>query len=246
MTKILVCDDSREDLDDIARKIEAFYSKSSRGTCPMLHSLARFRDPEAALSYIENGNAVDIAFLDIMMPQMNGMELATKIRKWGFAGYLIFLTSSNDFAAQSYAVKAFSYLLKPAEDKKVRELLDTIEKTRQAHDRNGFSLTRRSGARFILFTELMYAEVMDHQLHFHLIDGETVNIYAALRDYAELLLSQPQMVKPHKSFLVNLDYARACENSAIIMRDGTRISVPKDFESIKEQWLERMFGRKDW
>jgi DNA-binding LytR/AlgR family response regulator len=168
------------------------------------------------------------------------------MRELGFGGYLIFLTYSNDFAAQSYSVKAFSYILKPADGKKVCELLDAIEKTRRANDRNGFSLTRKSGARFVLFTELLYAEVMDHHLHFHLIDGEVICIYAALRDYSDLLLSQPQMIKPHKSFIVNLDYARACENSAIFMRDGTRISVPKDFETIKEQWLECLFGRKDW
>jgi DNA-binding LytR/AlgR family response regulator len=246
MTKILICDDRREDLDDIAKIIETYASKSSRSAQPLLYSLARFCDPWAALSYVEVGNAVDIAFLDIMMPQMNGMELATKMRELGFAGYLIFLTSSNDFAAQSYGVKAFSYILKPADDAKVCELLDAIEKTRRDNDHNGFSLTRRSGARFILYAELMYAEVMDHQLHFHLIDGEVISIYAALRDYCDVLLSQPQIIKPHKSFVANLDYVRACENRAILMRDGTRISVPKDFESVKEQWLERLFGRKDW
>jgi DNA-binding LytR/AlgR family response regulator len=92
----------------------------------------------------------------------------------------------------------------------------------------------------------MYIEVMNHQLLFHLIDGEVISIYGTLREYSELLLNQPQMQKPQKSFIINLDYVRSFENSAIFMRDGTRISVPKDFETIKEQWLERMFGHRSW
>jgi hypothetical protein len=54
------------------------------------------------------------------------------------------------------------------------------------------------------------------------------------------------MCRPQKSFIINLDYVRYFENSAVFMRDGTRISVPKEFETLKEQWLERMFGHGGW
>jgi DNA-binding LytR/AlgR family response regulator len=210
------------------------------------YSILRFSDPQKALDYIEDGNKIDIAILDVLMPRMNGMELAAGMRELGFGGYLIFLTSTNDFAAQSYSVKAFSYILKPAEKHAVSELLDIIEKMRQADDHNGFPLTRRSGVRFVLYTELMYIESMNHQLLFHLIDGETISIYATLREYSEMLLAKPQMCRPQKSFIINLDYVRSFENSSIFMRDGVRISVPKEFETIKEKWLERMFGQKEW
>jgi DNA-binding LytR/AlgR family response regulator len=240
MTRILICDDSSDDLGDLNKIIEDFYT--SNGACSVL----KFDDPDKALEYIEDGNKIDIAFLDIIMPEMNGMQLAAKMRDLGFGGYLIFLTSSNDFAAQSYSVKAFSYILKPAASETVNELLSVIEKMRLYEDRSGFPLTRRSGVRFVLYTELMFIEVINHQLQFHLIDGEIITIYATLREYSEMLLSEPQMVRPQKSFIINLDYVRFFENSAVFMRDGTRISVPKDFETLKAKWLERMFGQGSW
>jgi len=53
-------------------------------------------------------------------------------------------------------------------------------------------------------------------------------------DYSKKLLPQSHIVRPHKSFIVNLDYIRSCENSAVCMRDGARISVPKDFKTVKK------------
>ncbi len=246
MMNILICDDSKEDLESVSTIVEDFYGNTLEGTITTSYSFLKFSDPLAALAYIKDGNKIDLAILDIMMPQMSGIELAQRMREIGFEGYLIFLSTTNDFAAQSYSVSAFSYILKPAESKKVCELLKTIEKTRYSTDRKGFSITRKSGVRFVLYLELMYVEVINHQLHFHLNDGEIIKIYATLREYSAILLEQRQMVKPQKSFIINLDYVRSCEKRAIYMRDGTRISVPKDFEIIKEQWLEQMFGGEGW
>jgi DNA-binding LytR/AlgR family response regulator len=246
MTRILICDDNSDDLEDLYKIVEDFYSAAD-STAPVgSYSVVKFLNPEKALAYIEDGNKIDIAILDILMPEMNGMHLASGMRDLGFGGYLIFLTSSNDFAAQSYCVKAFSYILKPAKKNAVSELLAVIEKMRQVNDRNGFPLMRRSGVRFVLYAQLMYVEVINHQLIFHMIDGELISIYATLREYSETLLRHRQMCRPQKSFIINLDYVSSFENSAVFMRDGTRISVPKDFENLKIKWLERMFGKDEW
>ena len=249
MTRILICDDHFADLQSLAAIIDDYYKATSDSkelaNLVCAFSLAKFTDPKEVLAYIEDGNKVDIAILDIMMPQMNGMDLAAKMREMGFNGYLLFLSSSNDFAAQSYSVKAFSYILKPAREQQVFELLSDIEKKRSNSDRSGFILSHKGGTRLVTWLEFMYVEVKSHQLFFHLINGDIITIYAALKDYSEKLLSQSHNIKPHKSFIVNLDYVRSCENSAIFIRDGTRISVPNDYKTVKEKWLERMFGEEN-
>lgn len=233
-------------MERVSKVIENFYNSAFENSIAAPYSLSRFSNPMDVLSYVEDGNLVDIAILDIMMPKMNGMDLASGLREMGFESHLIFLTSFNDFAEQSYAVRAFSYIVKPAKQEKVFDLLRNIEHTRYVTDRNGFSLTRRNGTRLILFSELMYVEVINHQLFFHLTGGDVISIYAALKDYSETLLHEEQMLKPQKSFIINMDYVRSCENSALIMRDGKRISVPKEFDRVKEKWLERMFGQGGW
>jgi DNA-binding LytR/AlgR family response regulator len=245
LTRILICDDNRDDLKTLSSIIDNFYTGSAENNS-IPYSLSQFCDPRDVLAGLEDGDKVDIAILDIIMPGMNGMELASLMRAGGFEGYLIFLSTSNDFAHQSYNVKAFSYILKPANPKAVFDLLVGIEKTRRICDRTGFSLNRKTGLRFISFSELMYVEVKGHQLSFHLIDGEVAGIYATLREYSDKLLSCAQMLKVQRSFIVNLDYVRSCENGAVFMRNGIRISVPKDFSLVKEKWLERMFGKESF
>jgi DNA-binding LytR/AlgR family response regulator len=239
MDRILVCDDDAGDLATISTIIDNFYSRSAHAP----YSIAKFSHPWDALSYIESNNAVDIAVLDILMPTMSGIDLAAQMRKHGFGGHLVFLSSSNDFAHQSYAVKAHSYILKPPSPQEVFELFSDIQKTRRASEQNGFILTHRNGARQVNYSELMYVESDRHKLLFHLTDGETISIYAPFKRYEEKLLQVPQIVKAHRSYIVNLDHVRSCENGALHMPDGKRVTVPKDYQAIKENWLKRVFGR---
>jgi DNA-binding LytR/AlgR family response regulator len=242
LDRILICDDNTEDLKSISSIIDDFYSRVAK----VPHSLAKFSHPWEALSHVESDSAVDVAVLDILMPEMNGVDLAAQMRKAGFGGYLIFLSSSNDFAHQSYKVKAYSYILKPAAPKKVFELFTDIQKMRRMTEQNGFMLTHRGGTRLVNFQEFMYVESNDHKLFFHLIDGEIISIYATLKSYEEKLLGEPQILRAQKSYIVNLDYVRSCENSKLYMRNGKQISVSRNFEPIKEKWLERMFGQGGW
>jgi DNA-binding LytR/AlgR family response regulator len=220
--------------------IDDFYGRVAKAP----YSLAKFSHPWEALSHIESNAAIDIAVLDILMPVMKGVDLAAQMRKAGFAGDLIFLSSSNNFAHQSYSVEACSYILKPANPKEVFELLARLQKMRSMTERNGFTLTHRSGTRFVNFKELMYLEVDKHKLFFHLIDDEIISAYASLKSYEDKLLGDPRMLRAQKSYIVNLDYVRSCENSALYMRNGKRISVSRNFESVKEKWLERLFAKE--
>ena len=66
----------------------------------------------------------DIIFLDIYMNGINGMETAKKIRLWDTSCHIIFVTTSSDFAVDSYEVKATYYLIKPTTEEQVSKALD--------------------------------------------------------------------------------------------------------------------------
>ena len=68
MTRILICDDHFADLQSLAAIIDDYYKAASDSKELTAFSLAKFTDPKEALAYIEDGNTVDIAILDIMMP----------------------------------------------------------------------------------------------------------------------------------------------------------------------------------
>lgn len=88
---------------------------------------------------------VDLIFLDIIMPLLNGIDTAREIRSMGLTVPVIFLTSSREFALDSYDVKAFHYLLKPVNTLKLFSVMDDFFKTYHvpaetfiAHTTDGF------------------------------------------------------------------------------------------------------------
>jgi two-component SAPR family response regulator len=81
-----------------------------------------------ALEYIEN-NDVDVAFLDIEMPGMNGLEMPiTSAGKSGGAesARVVFVTAFNEYAVDAFRVHALDYLLKPVSKPRLEETLSRI------------------------------------------------------------------------------------------------------------------------
>lgn len=75
---------------------------------------------------IKNRGGFDAYLLDILMPYMNGIDLGMAIREIGDQAPIIYLTSSKDYAVDSYRVSTFYYILKPATAEKINEVLDKL------------------------------------------------------------------------------------------------------------------------
>ena len=122
--KIAICDDDKKELFRILsvladyqtqRNIEFSYKPFDNST-------------ELASNLLQEH--YDIYLLDVVMPGLNGIELAKEIRSSDKAADIIFLTSSPEFAVESYTVKASNYLVKPVSRDRLVEALDDIMRTR--------------------------------------------------------------------------------------------------------------------
>lgn len=110
--KFAICDDEKEIRNDISEKIKLFYPKSS---------IALFENAEGLLNCKK---WADIIFLDIGLPDVNGMELAAELRKKGCRSVIIFVTAYEDYVFKAFDVSAFHYLLKPVFSAKLYEVLN--------------------------------------------------------------------------------------------------------------------------
>jgi len=88
-----------------------------------------FNYPEDALEYVKE-NKVDIAFLDIFMVSMSGIELAKKIKILSAATSIVFATGFDDYMKDAFQLHASGYILKPVTAAKVREELKNIQSLR--------------------------------------------------------------------------------------------------------------------
>jgi two-component system, LytTR family, response regulator len=90
-----------------------------------LEIVGEFEDSMSALSFFEK-NSVDIIFLDINMPNMNGMALAKLISKFETKPQIIFITAYGEYAVDAFSIKAFDYILKPYSEERIIKTLDSL------------------------------------------------------------------------------------------------------------------------
>jgi DNA-binding LytR/AlgR family response regulator len=240
----LLCDDNKNELADISAHLKKYFNNtSSHNTEWDEQSLLCFDNPHNALDFYKCGNKIDIAVLDIIMPGMTGIELAEKFRQSGYKGYIIFLTTINNYAAQSYSVQAFDYMLKPVSAPAVENLIDKLIENERNGDNENFTVKIKTEMRRIKYKELMYAEVINHNLYFYLDRDKIITAYASLKEYADTLLRDKRMIKVNKSFIINIDYISSFKNQEVIMQNGTIISVTGSFKEFKNICYGRMFGK---
>lgn len=215
---------------------------------PSLELTATFTDPVLALSAIGEEKP-DLVFLDIQMPDLNGLELSRLLPQ---DTRVIFTTAFRQYAFESYEVEALDYLLKPIRYQKFIESVSKAERwmeIRQASvrlERNRrFAFIKTDGEyRNIDFDQILYVEGMKDYILIHL-ESETEPIVAHMTMKAiEEKLPSDMFMRVHRSYTVALDKITAIDSCGDILID--RISVPvsdsyrKDIERyVKENLLAR-------
>jgi DNA-binding LytR/AlgR family response regulator len=127
--KIAIIEDEQVHIDLLKEYLVAWSGK--RGVSV---EIKEFLDAESFLFQWEDERVFDVLFIDIQMKEMNGMELARKIREVDRDMVLIFTTGIADYIQDGYEVEALHYLLKPIRREKVEECLDKAEKRRRREE----------------------------------------------------------------------------------------------------------------
>lgn len=164
-----------------------------------LELVGAFRDSLEALNFLAD-NDVDLAFLDINMPQLDGMRLAGLIKET--KTQVVFCTAYAEYAVESYEKGATDYLLKPIAYERFREAVDKAQKATTIPPPKGRTLFVKSGPRLhqVNIDELLFMEKQDHYVVFHTPEGEILSRMTM----SELLRTLPagEFVRIHRSYVV--------------------------------------------
>ena len=190
MLKIAFCDDDLEILKELGILLDKYKTERDEDL-----TYTVFQSPLELLAAIEKGFSFDILFLDILMPGENGIETAKEIRQYDNNMKIIFLTSSPEFAVQSYTVGAYFYQLKPVWEESFFRLMDSVLAECTKTQENSLILRSKEGITKIDLEKLEYCEVIGRTLFFHLGNGKVFESVGSLDD---LFLQ----LKPYGNFLL--------------------------------------------
>lgn len=240
MIKIVFCDDDMSTLNEIKELLEQYQVERNQEI-----TYKAFHSPLELLEEIEAGMEPDVLFLDIMMPGEDGISTAREIRRCNGAVKIVFLTSSPEFAVDSYTVGAYSYQMKPICAQKLFWLLDAIVEDCQREQQEGIVVCSRSRVIRIPLEKLEYCEVVGRKLHFCLKDRSVIESRGSLEKLWGELSQHGDFIRPHRSFLVNMKYIQSISGRRITMENQAEIPIPHGkCKSLREQYLAYAFDKR--
>lgn len=238
MIKIAFCDDDMEVLHQMNELLDRYRVERNEDI-----TYAVFQSPFELLTEIEKGIRQDILFLDVVMPGQNGMDVAKEIRQYDTNMKIIFLTSSPEFAVESYSVGAYFYQLKPIWEESFFRLMDAVLAECEKKKKNSLILRSKDGITRIDLQQLEYCEVLGRKLLFHLEDGAVLESAGSLDDLAGQLMQYSNFFRPHRSFLVNMEYIQNISSRSIKMVNDAEIPIPHGkCSEIKNTYMEYAFN----
>ena len=234
MIHIAICDDSKQERQILAVLFKRY--QELHATPLQIHI---FQNGFSLLDAIDQGKRFDITILDILMPGENGIEIARNIRASGADTEIIFLTSSPEYAVDSYEVKAQNYLLKPVTEEKFFASIDSILAELDEKDTASFIIytTEKQYSR-IRVSSLVYGEVTHRTITLHLADQTMISAVMTFTEFQDILKASPDFIYPHRSYAVNMNYIQYVTKSDIILTDGQKIPLSRNnYMKISEQFL---------
>ena len=241
MIKVAFCDDEISMLNELQGLFDGYRVKQNREI-----DYTAFCSPIELLAAIEQGIRFDVLLLDVFMPGENGIDTAAEIRRYDSNIKIIFLTSSAEFAVQSYTVNAFFYQLKPVREESFFRVMDAVLDECEKEHTNSLILRCKSGITRVELRTLEYCEVIHRTLFLHLSNGKVLESSGSLDDLYGRLKPYGNFLRPHRSYLVNLEYVQNLSSRGITMSCLTEIPIPRGkYNDIKNAFLEYSFHDRE-
>ena len=218
MITFAICDDEPLMARELAGHL-ADYMKENSITDYSVTSLSNGR------ALLERAGGFDVIFLDIQMEQPDGMETARLLRQRGDRGLLVFVTVLKEYVFDSFQVEAFDYLLKPFDRVRFRQTMDRVLRSLEHRTVKDIVIQRGTGCEVIRLSDIVYCEVLGRKVYLHKNGGAVIDYYDKLENLERRV--DGRFFKCHRSYLVNLDYVRGCQNGRVALSQGEHIPASR-------------------
>lgn len=213
---------------------------------PEVKQVGEAENVEEGLRLIEKEQP-DAIFLDIEMPGKSGLQLAEILLEKKFNGNIVFTTAYNAYAIKAFRLSAIDYILKPIQEDHLLEAVAKLKEEQQNRD-NAKRLTALSenlqedkndvlcipiqgGFEYIPVNEVEYLEADGSYVKIYCTNNRCKTVSKNLKYFETALDDCQNFVRPHRSFLVNLDYVASylkTDGGYLMLKRNVQIPVSRE------------------
>lgn len=212
---------------------------------PFLETVALCNSAFKAMEYLTD-NAVDLMFVDINMPDLNGMDFVKSLAQ---KPQIIFTTAYSEYAIEGFKVDALDYILKPISyavflksANKAKAWFELNLRQTETVQTTQDSLFVKSEYKMIriYLSEIKYIESSNEYIKIHLVSGEPVTTLIRLKVMEEQL-PHNKFMRIHRSFIVNLDQVKVIERNRIVFDHNVYIPVGDQYKESFQVFVDKTF-----
>lgn len=228
----LICDDEQKYINEINKCIDDYCYDHS-----ITYKADTFID---GISAINSPNTYNIAFLDIEIGNVSGLEIAKSLKNKNKNVIVFFITAYEKYIDDAMNLFALRFIKKPIDSSR---LYNGIDKAVDLINEDIISFYLKSSGALIKIksNEIMYIEIGDHKTMVF-TENNSYNSSENL-DYWEHKLTNICFSRPHKSFILNMEFVDKYQRSEVTLRNGKIIPVAyrkqKEFRKVFWDYLKR-------
>ena len=227
MFQICICDDNHDFLLNLSKKIYNIASKNNIEISIIKYSSAN----QLLFDIDEHKNDIYIYFLDILMDNFNGIDIANKIRKYNFNSQIIFLTSSKEHVFDALDVMPLHYLIKQdLNNNKLEEVFMKAINLVSPRKSNLFYYKIGHTVKCIDINKIIFFEIKNRIVTMKCIDGSTEQFYFTMKNLVNQI-NNNCFIQIHRSFLINAYYIKSIDGKNLVSYND--ITLPIGYKYIK-------------
>lgn len=198
MLRVALCDDETESRDSVRFQLEKVLYEGSEDI------VYEFTSGNSAVKWLKgHPGEIDLLFLDVEMEGLNGMETARRIREFNQELVIVFLTGYSDYVFEGYEVGALDYVLKPAQEKRLRKIIGRVRGLLGKNRERVFTFKNTDGTFRMSVHKIFY--FYSDRRKVVMVTGEKEYPFYGKLDEVQQLMEQTcaSFVRIHQRYLVN-------------------------------------------
>lgn len=205
---IAICDDDRKTQTLLELSCKEYYSLRNQEIC-----IDAFDTGEELLLSLKK---YDFILLDIEMHDLNGIEVAEKIRETDIDTMIVIISGYPKYKNRAYSAHVFDYLDKPVNKQKIFRLFDELERYISKKIKRTFlSFKTIDGVVQLDKDDIKFFEYYDRKINIHTIDN-VYYMYGKISDLAKQL-TKYDFIFPHRSYVVNMKFVEKIDRNTIVI-----------------------------